>query len=41
VSHDLRTPLASIAGSASGLAESFDVLDPATRRELLDTITEE
>jgi two-component system, OmpR family, sensor histidine kinase KdpD len=41
VSHDLRTPLASIAGSASGLAESFDALDPATRRELLDTITEE
>ncbi len=41
VSHDLRTPLASIAGAASGLAEAFDALDAATRRELLDTISDE
>ncbi len=41
VSHDLRTPLAGIAGAASSLATSFDALDPATRRGLLDTITDE
>ena len=41
VSHDLRTPLAAIAGAASSLTESCDVLDPITRQELLDTIREE
>lgn len=41
VSHDLRTPLAVIAGSSSSLAESFDSLDPATRRELLQTVCDE
>jgi two-component system, OmpR family, sensor histidine kinase KdpD len=41
VSHDLRTPLASIAGAASGLAEAFESLDASTRRELLDTICDE
>jgi len=40
VSHDLKTPLAAIAGASSTLLQ----LEPATtgtRRELLDTITEE
>jgi two-component system sensor histidine kinase KdpD len=41
VSHDLRTPLAAIAGAASSVAESFDSLDATTRRELLETIREE
>ena len=41
VSHDLRTPLASILGSASSLQEQSDALDPETRRELLTTITDE
>ncbi|MBN8871857.1 MAG: sensor histidine kinase KdpD, partial [Rhodospirillales bacterium] len=39
ISHDLRTPLASIQGSASSLATAS--LDPATRQTLLDTILEE
>jgi two-component system sensor histidine kinase KdpD len=41
VSHDLRTPLAGIAGAASSLAETADSLPVATQRELLDTICEE
>ncbi|NLS91625.1 MAG: DUF4118 domain-containing protein [Planctomycetaceae bacterium] len=41
VSHDLRTPLAGIAGASSSLAESFELLDGATRRELLETIGDE
>ena len=41
VSHDLRTPLASIAGAASSLAASDERLDPAARRELVLTIHEE
>lgn len=41
VSHDLRTPLAGIAGAASSLAASFNELDSATRRELLETICDE
>jgi two-component system, OmpR family, sensor histidine kinase KdpD len=41
VSHDLRTPLAAIAGAASSLAENFESLDAATRQELLDTTREE
>lgn len=41
VSHDIRTPLAGIAGAASSLATSGDALDPATRQELLETITDE
>lgn len=41
VSHDIRTPLAGIAGAASGLAASFESLDPATRNELLATINDE
>lgn len=41
VSHDLRTPLAAIAGAASGLLERGDRLDEPTRRELLETIADE
>jgi two-component system sensor histidine kinase KdpD len=41
VSHDLRTPLATITGAASTLLEGGDRVDPATRRELLDSIHEE
>jgi two-component system sensor histidine kinase KdpD len=41
VSHDLRTPLASISGAASSLASSADRLDAAARRELVLTIHEE
>jgi two-component system sensor histidine kinase KdpD len=41
VSHDFRTPLASIIGSASSLRSLGDRFDRATRDELLDTIREE
>jgi two-component system sensor histidine kinase KdpD len=41
VSHDLRTPLATITGSASALRNDDPALDEATRRELLDSICEE
>ena len=42
ISHDLRTPLASILGSATSLASQQGVaLDNATRRALLATIVEE
>jgi two-component system sensor histidine kinase KdpD len=41
VSHDLRTPLAGIAGAGSSLAESFELLDEATRQELVETICDE
>ena len=41
VSHDLRTPLATITGAASSLLEEMDRLDPAARRELLQAIHEE
>ncbi|MBA4106193.1 MAG: sensor histidine kinase KdpD [Pirellula sp.] len=41
VSHDIRTPLAGIAGASSTLAASFDSLDAATRGDLLKTISEE
>jgi two-component system sensor histidine kinase KdpD len=40
VSHDLRTPLAVIAGSASALIEP-DELAPSVRRDLAQTISEE
>ena len=40
VSHDLRTPLAVIAGASSSLLENGDASE-ATRRELLTTIVEE
>jgi two-component system, OmpR family, sensor histidine kinase KdpD len=42
ISHDLRTPLASILGSATSLATGHgEALDDATRQTLLDTIVEE
>ena len=39
VSHDLRTPLASITGASSSLLESGDALDTRTRVELLSSST--
>ena len=41
VSHDLRTPLASITGAASTLLEGEARLDPETRRDLLEALHEE
>jgi two-component system sensor histidine kinase KdpD len=41
VSHDLRTPLASIIGSATGLKELGDNASQGARRELTTTILEE
>jgi len=38
VSHDLRSPLASMIGSASSLASYGDAMDAQDRRSLLDTI---
>lgn len=40
VSHDLRTPLAAIAGASSGLLHT-DSIDEPTRRQLLETIADE
>ncbi len=40
VSHDLKTPLAAIAGASSSLLEA-DSLDQSTRRQLLETVAEE
>jgi two-component system sensor histidine kinase KdpD len=37
ISHDLRTPLASITGVLSSLRMDEDWLDPQTRRELVET----
>jgi two-component system sensor histidine kinase KdpD len=41
VSHDLRTPLATIIGAATTLLEQGERLDTATRRDLLDSVREE
>ena len=41
LSHDLRTPIATILASASSLAEYDTQFDVVTRRELLDTIQEQ
>ena len=41
ISHDLRTPLASILGSATSLRSQNAVLDAATKESLLGTIIEE
>jgi two-component system sensor histidine kinase KdpD len=38
VSHDLRTPLASITGAVTGLLSGEDVYDREATRDLLDTI---
>jgi len=40
VSHDLKTPLAAIAGASSSLLESAS-LDAETRRQLLETVADE
>jgi len=41
VSHDLRTPLASISGAATTLVDAGDGLDVGIRRELAQTIADE
>lgn len=41
ISHDLRTPLATISGSSSTLLEEWDSLDAEVRRELLSDIYDE
>src|SRR5579875_1063299 len=41
ISHDLRTPLASITGTITSLAETDGLLDAATRRELLEAAKEQ
>ena len=41
VSHDLRTPLASITGAVSTLRWQREKLEPATRDELLESIADE
>ncbi|HEU4724960.1 MAG TPA: DUF4118 domain-containing protein [Candidatus Eisenbacteria bacterium] len=41
VSHDLRTPLAAIAGAASALRDAGGGLEPDARRELVETIAQE
>ena len=41
ISHDLRTPLASILGSASSLVSQSSILDESTRQALLGTILSE
>jgi two-component system, OmpR family, sensor histidine kinase KdpD len=41
ISHDLRTPLASILGSVTSLSASGQALDVATQQELLSTIRDE
>jgi two-component system sensor histidine kinase KdpD len=41
VTHDVRTPLASIRGAAETLLDAATDLAPATRREMLETIREE
>src|SRR5262249_61468093 len=41
VSHDLRPPLAAIAGAASSLQEDYAALDASMRHDLCQTIAEE
>jgi two-component system sensor histidine kinase KdpD len=41
LSHDMRTPLASIEGAASTLLQHPEQVDPATRRDLATTILQE
>src|SRR5499433_255750 len=41
VSHDLRTPLATITGAATTILENGAKLDPKTRQDLLESVREE
>ncbi|MDX1963523.1 MAG: sensor histidine kinase KdpD [Pirellulales bacterium] len=41
VSHDLRTPLAAIAGAGTSLLSAADTISPQTKAELLETIVDE
>jgi two-component system sensor histidine kinase KdpD len=41
VSHDLRTPLATIAGAASSILEGTDALDMESRKEMVKEIYQE
>lgn len=41
LSHDLKTPLASITGAATSLQQLGDRMDDATRRDLLQSIAED
>lgn len=41
ISHDFRTPLSSVLGSATSLLDYGDKLDPQTRKELLSQIKNE
>lgn len=41
LSHDLKTPLATISGATTSLMDLGDKMDPATRRDLLASIDEE
>ncbi|OYU98942.1 MAG: two-component sensor histidine kinase [Burkholderiales bacterium PBB5] len=41
ISHDYRTPLATILGAASSLADQAERLDPVQRRRLADSIVQE
>ncbi|HVI52877.1 MAG TPA: sensor histidine kinase KdpD [Candidatus Sulfotelmatobacter sp.] len=41
LSHDLRTPLVSIMGAASSLISYDEALDPASRRDLAQTVQDE
>ena len=41
ISHDLRTPLASVLGAASTLRDLDGALDPASKTELLATVIDE
>lgn len=41
ISHDFRTPLSTVLGSATTLLEYGDRLKPAVRRDLLESIVEE
>jgi two-component system, OmpR family, sensor histidine kinase KdpD len=41
ISHNLRTPMASVTGALNSVLEDGHLLDPSTQRELLETAREE